>query len=199
MNKDSCIYVAGHDGLVGSALVRKLQTDGYTNLLLRERKELDLTAQQDVVDFFAKERPEYVFLAAAKVGGILANINRPADFIYDNLLIQSNVIHSSYEHKVKRLLFMSSSCCYPRLCPQPMKEEYILNGSFEPTNEGYAIAKVCGMKMLEAYNKQYSTEFFSLIFPNIYGIGDNFSTDHSHVVSALLRKMHDANLFLPMM
>lgn len=194
MNKTSSIFVAGHRGLVGSALVRKLRSEGYDNLILKTRDELNLENQQDVMNFFIKERPEYVFLAAAKVGGILANISKPAEFIHSNLLIQSNVIHAACQQKVKKLLFISSSCCYPRLCSQPMKEEYILTGAFEPTNECYAIAKVCGMKMIEAYNKQYGTEFISLMFPNIYGIGDSFDLNSSHVVSALIRKMHEAKI-----
>jgi len=194
MNRDSRIYVAGHTGMVGSAIVRKLQAKRYCNLLLRTHKELDLTRQSDVENFFTKERPEYVFLVAAKVGGIAANISNPARFIYDNLAIQSNIIHSAFKTNTRKLLFVSSSCSYPRLCNQPMKEEYILSGKPEPTNEYYAIAKICGMKMVEAYYKQYGAAFFSLIFPNIYGIGDNFNLASSHVIPALIRKMYEAKI-----
>jgi GDP-L-fucose synthase len=186
------IYLAGHRGLVGSALLRKLQEAGYNNLLLRTSRELDLRRQADVEAFFQREKPEYVFLVAARVGGIMANIESPAAFFYDNLLIQGNVMHAAYKFGVKKLLFVSSSCAYPRLCLQPMKEEYLLDGKPEPTNETYALAKICGMKMAEAYYKQYGCAFFSLIFPNIYGAGDNFDLSSSHVISALIRKMYEA-------
>lgn len=194
MEKNSKVYIAGHRGLVGSALLRHLKEKGYINTVIRTSKELDLRRQADVEIFFQKERPEYVFLVAAKVGGIAANINNPADFIYDNLLIQSNIIHSAFKTNIRKLLFVSSSCSYPRLCNQPMKEEYILSGKPEPTNEYYAIAKICGMKMIEAYYKQHGSAFFSLIFPNIYGIGDNFDLGSSHVISALIRKMYEAKI-----
>lgn len=192
--KSAKIYIAGHRGLVGSALVRKLRGEGYRKLLLCTSKELDLRRQAEVEAFFQREKPEYVFLAAAKVGGILANMNAPATFFYDNLLIQSNIIQAANEWGTKKLLFVSSSCAYPRLCPQPMKEEYLLDGKPEPTNEAYALAKICGMKLIEAYRKQYGSAFFSLIFPNIYGIGDNFDLTSSHVISALIRKMYEAKI-----
>ena len=188
------IYLAGHQGLVGSALLRKLQEAGYSNLLVRTSKELDLRRQADVEDFFQHEKPDYVFLAAAKVGGIMANLEAPADFFYDNLFIQSNVMHAAYRFGIKKILFISSSCAYPRHSLQPMKEEYLLEGKPEPTNETYALAKMCGMKMAEAYYKQYGCAFFSLIFPNIYGVGDNFNLSSSHVISALIRKMHEAKI-----
>jgi len=186
------IYLAGHRGLVGSALLNKLQEAGYRNLLFRTSRELDLRRQADVEAFFQQEKPEYVLLAAAKVGGIMANIESPAAFFYDNLLIQSNVMHAANKCGVKKLLFVSSSCAYPRLCLQPMKEEYLLGGKPEPTNATYALAKICGMQMAEAYCQQYGCAFFSLIFPNIYGPGDNFDLTTSHVISALIRKMHEA-------
>jgi len=186
------IYLAGHQGLVGSALLRKLQEAGYSNLLVRTSKELDLRRQADVEDFFQQQKPEYVFLAAAKVGGIMANMETPAVFFYDNILIQSNVMHTACKFGVKKLLFVSSSCAYPRHSLQPMKEEYLLDGKPEPTNETYALAKMCGMKMAEAYFKQYGCTFFSLIFPNVYGAGDNFNLSSSHVISALIRKMYEA-------
>jgi len=194
MNKNSKIYLAGHRGLVGAALYRRLRENGYTHIITRTSRELDLRRQEDVETFFRKEKPEYVFLSAARVGGILANIRRPADFIYDNLSIQNNVIHSACENPVKKLLFISSSCSYPRLCPQPMEEDFILTGKPEPTNEYYAIAKICGMKLIEAYFKQYHSPFFSIIFPNIYGIGDNFDPASSHVISSLIRRMHEARI-----
>jgi GDP-L-fucose synthase len=194
VNKNSKIYIAGHRGLVGSAILRKLKENNYINLIYKISKELDLRRQSDIEKYFEEERPEYVFLAAAKVGGILANINKPASFIYDNLLIQSNTIHSAYKYEVKKLLFISSSCSYPRLCSQPMKEEYILSGELEPTNEYYAIAKIAGMKMIEAYFKQYKVQFISLIFPNIYGPYDNFDLYSSHVIPALIRKIYDAKV-----
>ncbi|MGD2080120.1 MAG: GDP-L-fucose synthase [Nitrospirota bacterium] len=192
MEKGSKIYVAGHRGLVGSAILRRLQSDNYTHIITRTHAELDLTRQAEAEEFFEDERPEYVFLAAAKVGGIEANIKSPATFIYDNLLIQSNVINCAYKYGAKKLLFASSSCSYPRLCAQPMKEEDILSGRLEPTNEAYAIAKISGMKMIEAYNEQHKTGYSSLIFPNIYGPGDNFDLETSHAVPALIRKLFEA-------
>ena len=192
MNKNSRIYVAGHKGLVGSAITRKLQSEGHSNLILRSHKELDLMRQADVEIFFKEEKPEYVFLAAAKVGGILANNTYPADFIYENLLVESNVIHSAYKAGVKKLLFLGSSCIYPRDCPQPMKEEYLLSGKLEPTNEPYAIAKIAGIKMCQAYNRQYGTRFISVMPTNLYGPSDNFDLETSHVLPALIRKFHEA-------
>jgi len=192
MNKNSLIYVAGHKGLVGSAIVRKLQSEGYSNLFVRSHKELDLMRQAEVEAFFKTEKPEYVFLAAAKVGGILANNTYPAEFIYQNLLVESNVIHSAYEAGARKLLFLGSSCIYPRDCPQPMKEEYLLSGKLEPTNEPYAIAKIAGIKMCESYNRQYGTRFISVMPTNLYGPGDNFDLETSHVLPALIRKFHEA-------
>jgi GDP-L-fucose synthase len=194
MNKDSRIYVAGHSGLVGSAIVRKLQCEGYSDLVLRSHKELDLMRQVEVEDFFKSERPEYVFLAAAKVGGILANNTYPAEFIYENLLIESNVIHSAYSAGVKKLLFLGSSCIYPRECPQPMREEYLLTGKLEPTNEPYAIAKIAGIRMCQSYNRQYGTKFVSVMPTNVYGPGDNFDLETSHALPALIRKFHEAKI-----
>lgn len=192
MNKNSKIYVAGHGGLVGSALVRKLESEGYVSLLRRTHSELDLTDQIAVAMFFKEERPDYVFLAAARVGGILANNNYPAEFIYENLAIQNNVIHQAYLHNVKRLLFLGSSCIYPRECPQPIKEEYLLTGPLESTNEPYAIAKIAGVKMCWAYNLQYGTRFFCVMPTNLYGQNDNFDLETSHVIPALIRKFYDA-------
>jgi GDP-L-fucose synthase len=192
MNEGSKIFVAGSAGLVGSALVRALKSRGYDNLLLPEINQLDLTSQAAVTDFFAKERPEYVILAAAKVGGIMANNSYPAEFIHVNLSIQTNVIHNAWRSGVKRLLFLGSSCIYPRLAPQPMKEEYLLTGLLEPTNEPYAIAKIAGIKMCEAYNRQYGTEFIAVMPTNLYGPGDNFHPEHSHVLPALIRRFHEA-------
>ena len=192
MNKESKIFVAGSKGLVGSALVRALKSRGYDNLLLPESNQLDLTVQAAVADFFAKERPEYVILAAARVGGILANNSYPAEFIYSNLSIQNNVIHYAWRSGVKRLLFLGSSCIYPRLAPQPMKEESLLTGLLEPTNEPYAIAKIAGIKMCEAYNRQYGTEFIAVMPTNLYGPGDNFHPENSHVLPALIRRFHEA-------
>ncbi len=191
MEKDAKIYVAGHRGLVGSALVRRLKAEGYTNFILRTHAELELTRQAEVQAFFEKERPEYVLLAAAKVGGILANSTYPADFIYDNLAVQTNIIHASYLHGVKKLLFLGSSCIYPKHCPQPMKEEYLLDGKLEPTNEPYAVAKISGIKMCQAYNRQYKTKFISVMPTNLYGPNDNFDLETSHVLPALIRKMHE--------
>ena len=194
MNKNSKIYIAGHTGLVGSSLIRKLVADGHTNLIYRTIEELDLTRQADVEAFFAAERPEYVFLAAAKVGGIHANNTYPADFIYINLAIQNNIIHSAYKYGVKRMLFLGSSCIYPRECPQPMKEEYLLTGLLEPTNEPYALAKIAGIKLCESYNRQYGTQFVAVMPTNLYGPNDNFDLQTSHVMPALIRKFHEAKV-----
>lgn len=192
MKKSSRIYVAGHQGLVGSAIVKKLKANSYRNLLLKTHKELDLCRQDQVEIFFTQTKPEYVFMAAAKVGGILANSIYPADFIFQNILIQGNIIHSAYLAGVKKLLFLGSSCIYPRLCPQPIKEEYLLTGALEPTNEPYAIAKIVGIKMCQAYNKQFGTCFISAMPTNIYGPGDNFDLESSHVLPALIRKFQEA-------
>lgn len=192
MLKSSKIFIAGAHGLVGSALARSLRSAGYDNLLLPPRNSLDLTSQEAVADFFSAERPEYVFLAAARVGGIHANSIYPAEFIYSNLMIQTNVIHHAYQSGVKRLLFLGSSCIYPKLAPQPMKEEYLLTGPLEPTNEPYAIAKIAGIKMCESYNRQYGTEFIAAMPTNLYGPGDNFHPDNSHVLPALIRRFHEA-------
>src|SRR6056297_871482 len=190
MNKDSKIYVAGHRGLVGSALVKNLKTKGYHNLILRTHAELDLTNTTAVAHFFAQERPEYVFLAAAKVGGIVANNTYRGDFIYENLMIQNNVIHQAYLHQVAKLLFLGSTCIYPKACPQPMREEYLLTDTLEYTNEPYAIAKIAGIKLCESYNLQYGTNFISVMPTNLYGPNDNFDLEKSHVLPALLRKIH---------
>lgn len=192
MKQDSKIYVAGHRGLVGSAIVRKLRSEGYTNIISRTHSELDLTRQEEVEEFFSQERPHYVFLAAAKVGGILANKTYAADFIYSNLAIQTNIIHASYLFGVKKLLFLGSSCIYPRNCPQPMKEEYLLSGYLEPTNEPYAIAKIAGIEMCQSYNRQHGTCYISVMPTNLYGPGDNFDLETSHVLPALVRKFHEA-------
>ena len=192
MERDTKIYVAGHTGLVGSALVRKLQADGYTNLVTRTHAELDMTCQAEVETFFRVERPEYVFIAAAKVGGIWANNAYPAEFIYQNLAIQTNIIHAAFEAGVKRLLFLGSSCVYPRECPQPMKEEYLFTGPLEPTNEPYAVAKIAGIKMCHSYNRQYDTKFIAVMPTNLYGPNDNFDLETSHVLPALIRKFHEA-------
>jgi len=194
MEKSSKIYVAGHNGMVGSAIVRKLRYEGYNNLVVRSSTELDLRNQLDVEQFFNKEKPEYVFLAAAKVGGILANNTYRADFIYENLMIEANVIHQSYVHKVKKLLFLGSSCIYPKLAPQPLKEEYLLSGYLEETNEPYAIAKIAGIKLCENYRRQYGCDFISAMPTNLYGPNDNYDLQSSHVVPALLRKFHDGNV-----
>jgi GDP-L-fucose synthase len=192
LNKSDKIFVAGHNGMVGSAIVRELKIRGYTNLLTVDHKILDLTKQQQVDDFFSKEGPDVVILAAAKVGGILANDTFPADFIYNNLMIQTNVIHSSYINNVDKLLFLGSGCIYPKILPQPIKEEYLLTGQLEKTNEAYAIAKIAGLKMCESYNKQFGTNYFSVMPCNIYGINDNYSVLESHVVPALIRKFDEA-------
>jgi GDP-L-fucose synthase len=192
MIKNSKIYVAGHRGLVGSALVRKLETEGYTNLVLKTSKELDLRRQAEVEAFFAHEKPEYVFLAAAKVGGILANNTYKAEFIYDNIMIAANVINAAYKFEVKKLLNLGSSCIYPKFAPQPMKEEYLMTGPLEPTNEPYAIAKIAAIKLCRYYNEQYGTNFISVMPTNLYGPEDNFDLETSHVVPALIRKFHEA-------
>ncbi len=194
MEKNTKIYIAGHRGMVGSAIHRKLTAEGYDNLLLRTSDELDLRNQQAVADFFATERPDYVFLAAAKVGGIMANNTMRADFLYENLAIQNNVIHQAYVHGVKKLLFLGSSCIYPKLAPQPIKEEYLLTGLLEPTNEPYAIAKIAGIKLCEAYHDQYGCNFISVMPTNLYGYRDNYHPEHSHVLPALLRRLHEAKV-----
>jgi GDP-L-fucose synthase len=192
MKPDSKIYVAGHRGLVGSAIVRSLERVGYNNILLQTRRELDLLNTSAVNEFFAEEKPEHVFLAAAKVGGILANSTHSADFIRDNLMIQTNVIEASRVHQVKRLLFLGSSCIYPKLCPQPIKEEYLLTGPLEPTNRPYSIAKIAGIEMCWSYNRQYGTKYLAAMPTNLYGPGDNFDLDSSHVLPALIRKTAEA-------
>ncbi len=194
MKKKSKIYVAGHRGLAGSAIVRKLKEEGYQNLLLKTSAELDLRDQKAVKEFFEKEKPEYVFLAAAKVGGINANNTYPADFIYDNLCIQNNVIHESYQQGVKKLLFLGSSCIYPKNSKQPIKEDYFLSGYLEPTNDAYAIAKIAGIKMCQSYHKQYGCNFISAMPTNLYGPGDNYDLKNSHVLPALLRKFNEAKI-----
>lgn len=192
MNFDSKIYVAGHRGLVGSAILRRLQREGYTNLVYRTSSELDLRDKGAVDHFFAEEKPEFVFLAAAKVGGIVANNECPADFIRDNLMIQTNVIDASYRNNITKLLFLGSTCIYPKLAPQPLKEEYLLTGPLEPTNDAYALAKISGIKMCQSYNKQYGTTYISAMPTNLYGENDNFDLQSSHVLPALMRKFHEA-------
>jgi GDP-L-fucose synthase len=192
MQKESKIYIAGHRGMVGSAIHRKLKAEGFTNFIFRTSSELDLRNQQAVADFFAKEKPDHVFLAAAKVGGIVANNTYRADFIYENIMIQSNVIHHSYLNGVKKLLFLGSSCIYPKMAPQPLKEEYLLTGLLEPTNEPYAIAKIAGIKMCDAYRAQYNCNFISVMPTNLYGPNDNYDLNNSHVLPALIRKFHTA-------
>ncbi len=192
MNIDSKIYVAGHRGLVGSSIVKALEKAGYINLIYRTSKELDLTDKLKVDEFFAAEKPEYVFLAAAKVGGIVANNEYPADFIRDNLLIQTNVIDAAYRNNVEKLLFLGSTCIYPKLASQPLKEDYLLTGELEPTNEPYAIAKIAGIKMCQSYNRQYGTKYISVMPTNLYGPNDNFDLHTSHVLPALIRKFHEA-------
>ena len=194
MEKNAKIFVAGHRGLVGSALVRSLQSKGYTNLLLRTHDELDLINQTAVTEFFATEKPDYVFMAAARVGGILANNTYPADFIYINSQIQNNIIHNSYLQGVKKLLFLGSSCIYPKFAEQPIKEEYLLTGAIEPTNEPYAMAKISGIKMCQSYNRQYGTNFIAAMPTSLYGINDNFDLNASHVIPALIRKFHEAKV-----
>ena len=192
MEKNAKIYVAGHRGMVGSAILRKLQAEGYSNLVIRSSQELDLRNQQAVADFFNSEKPDYVFLAAAKVGGIVANNTYRADFLYENLAIQNNVIHQAYLHGVKKLLFLGSSCIYPKLAPQPLKEDYLLTGLLEPTNEPYAIAKIAGIKLCDAYRDQYGCNFISVMPTNLYGYNDNYHPENSHVLPALIRKFHEA-------
>ncbi len=192
MNKESKIYIAGHRGMVGSAIVRKLQKEGFHNLVVRSSKELDLRNQNDVTAFFSSEKPEYVFLAAAKVGGIVANNTYRADFLYENLMIQSNVIHQAYTTGVKKLLFLGSSCIYPKMCPQPIREEYLLTGALEPTNEPYAIAKIAGLKLCEAFRSQYGCDFISVMPTNLYGPNDNYDLKNSHVLPAFIRKFYEA-------
>ncbi|HYK77111.1 MAG TPA: GDP-L-fucose synthase [Daejeonella sp.] len=192
MEKSAKIYIAGHRGMVGSAIFRKLEQEGYTNLITKTSAELDLRNQQAVADFFVQYKPDYVFLAAAKVGGIVANNTYRADFLYDNLAIQNNVIHQSYLNGVKKLLFLGSSCIYPKLAPQPLKEEYLLTGLLEPTNEPYAIAKIAGIKLCDAYRDQYGCNFISVMPTNLYGYNDNYHPENSHVLPALIRKFHEA-------
>jgi GDP-L-fucose synthase len=194
VEQTSKIYVAGHGGLVGSAIVRRLRALGYSNLLLRSRQQLDLTDQREVQLFFAEERPEYLFLAAAKVGGILANDMYPGDFIGQNILIQTNVIHEAYRAGVKRLLFLGSSCIYPKLAPQPIREEYLLTGPLEETNRAYAVAKIAGIEMCWSYNQQYRTRFIAAMPTNLYGEGDRYDLQNSHVIPAMIRKLHEAKL-----
>ncbi len=194
MEKDAKIYIAGHRGMVGSAIFRKLQKEGYNNIVTRTSAELDLRVQQDVADFFAAEKPDYVFLAAAKVGGIVANNTYRADFLYENLQIQNNIIHSSYLNGVKKLMFLGSSCIYPKLAPQPLKEEYLLTGPLEPTNEPYAVAKIAGIKMCDAYRAQYGCNYISVMPTNLYGYNDNYHPENSHVLPALIRRFHEAKV-----
>lgn len=194
MKSTDKIYIAGHRGMVGSAILRKLQQQAHGNIITRTSKELDLRNQQAVNDFFAEEKPDYVFLAAAKVGGILANDTYRAEFIYDNIMIQSNVIHAAYVNKVKKLMFLGSSCIYPKLAPQPLKEEYLLTGELESTNEPYAIAKIAGIKMCDAYRSQYGCNFISVMPTNLYGPNDNYDLNKSHVLPALIRKFHTAKV-----
>lgn len=192
MEKNAKIYVAGHRGMVGSAIVRALKNQGYTNIITRTSKELDLRRQIDVEEFFVKEKPDYVFLAAAKVGGILANNEAPADFMYDNMILEMNVIHEAYKNKVKKLMFLGSSCIYPRMAPQPMKEDCLLTSELEKTNEAYALAKISGLKYCEYLNRQYGTDFISVMPTNLYGPNDNYHPEHSHVLPALIRRFHEA-------
>jgi GDP-L-fucose synthase len=194
LKKDSKIYIAGHRGMVGSAILRKLESEGFSNLVLRTSSELDLRNQAEVSEFFAFEKPEFVFLAAAKVGGIIANNTYRAEFLYENLAIQNNVIHNSYLNGVKKLMFLGSSCIYPKLAPQPLKEEYLLTGLLEPTNEPYAIAKIAGIKMCEAYRDQFGCNFISVMPTNLYGYNDNYHPENSHVLPALIRRLHEAKI-----
>ena len=194
MEPDAKIYVAGHQGLVGGAIWKRLQAAGFRNLVGRSLKELDLRDQAAVAGFFDRERPEYVFLAAARVGGIRANSTFPAEFIYDNLMIETNLVHQAYRHQAKKLLFLGSSCIYPKLCPQPMHEDYLLDGKLEPTNEPYAVAKIAGIKLCQSYNRQYGTCFISVMPTNLYGPGDNFDLLDSHVIPALIRKFHQGKV-----
>ena len=194
MHADSRVFVAGHRGLAGSAIVRRLQKEGFENLVLKTRAELDLINQAEVGNFFEREKPEFVFMCAAKVGGILTNNSYPAEFLRDNLAMQTNVIHSAWQHGVKKFCFLGSSCIYPKLAPQPLKEEYLLTGPLEPTNEWYAIAKIAGLKMCQAYRRQYGFDAISLMPTNLYGPGDNFDLTTSHVLPAMIRKIHEAKL-----
>ena len=194
MEKNAKVYVAGHRGMVGSAIFKKLSNEGYTNIITRTSTDLDLRNQHQVTEFFSKEEPEYVFLAAAKVGGIVANNTYRADFLYENLSIQNNVIHNSWLMGVKKLLFLGSSCIYPKFAPQPLKEEYLLTGLLEPTNEPYAIAKIAGIKLCDAYRDQYGCNFISVMPTNLYGYNDNYHPENSHVLPALIRKFHEAKL-----
>ncbi len=194
MDKNSKIYIAGHRGLVGSALVRNLENEGFTNLVFRTHAELDLLDQKSVHQFFETEKPEYVFLAAAKVGGIVANNTYPVDFLQDNLRIEMNVIESAHKNGVKKLLFLGSSCIYPKLAPQPIKEEYLLTGTLEPTNDAYALAKIAGIKLCQSYNRQYGTEYIACMPTNLYGPHDNFDLEKSHVMPAMIRKFHEAKI-----
>ena len=194
MEKSAKIYVAGHRGMVGSAIVRELKNQGYENIIVRTHKELDLCRQAEVEKFFAEEKPEYVFLAAAKVGGIVANNEAPADFMYENMILEMNVIHSAWKNNVKKLLFLGSSCIYPKFAPQPMKENCLLTSALEPTNEAYALAKISGLKYCEYLNKQYSTDFISVMPTNLYGANDNYHPEHSHVLPALIRRFHEAKV-----
>ena len=192
MEKNAKIYVAGHRGMVGSAIVRELEKKGYTNIVTKTSKELDLRRQDQVEEFFAEEKPEYVFLAAAKVGGIMANSKHPADFMYDNMILEMNVIRSAYENQVKKLMFLGSSCIYPRMAPQPMPESCLLTSALEQTNEAYALAKISGLKYCEYLNKQYGTDYISVMPTNLYGPNDNYHPEHSHVLPALIRRFHEA-------
>lgn len=194
MEKDSRIFVAGHRGMVGSAIVRELQRQGYSNIITRTHSELDLTSQSSVEEFFKTEKPEYVFLAAAKVGGIGANAAHPADFMWQNMMIEMNVIHSSWKNGVRKLLFLGSSCIYPKFAPQPMKEDCLLTSSLEPTNEAYALAKISGLKYCEYLNRQYGTDYISVMPTNLYGPGDNYHPENSHVLPALIRRFHEAKM-----
>src|SRR6201996_8172753 len=194
MEKGAKIYIAGHRGMVGSAIHRKLEKEGFTNFITRTSDTLDLRNQQAVADFFSEEKPDYVFLAAAKVGGIVANNTYRAEFLYDNLQIQNNIIHNSYVQGVKKLMFLGSSCIYPKLAAQPLKEEYLLTGLLEPTNEPYAIAKIAGIKMCDAYRDQYGCNFISVMPTNLYGLNDNYDLQNSHVLPAMLRKFHEAKI-----
>lgn len=194
MNLNDKIYIAGHSGLVGSAIVRELKARGFTNLIMRTHKELDLTNQVKVNVFFAQEQPDYVILAAGKVGGIHANNTYPADFIYQNMMIEANIVNTAYENKVKRLLFLGSTCIYPKSVEQPMREDAMLTGVLEPTNEPYALAKIAGIKLCESYNRQYGTDFRSVMPTNLYGINDNFHFENSHVIPALMRRLHEAKI-----
>ena len=194
MKKDSKIFIAGHKGMVGSAILRKLKSEGYSNIITKSKKELDLTNQFQVNQFFHLERPSYVFLASAKVGGIKANSDFKADFIYQNLMIQSNIIRASQQTGVEKLLFLGSSCIYPKMSPQPIKEEYLLTGALEPTNDAYAVAKIAGIKMCQSFNQQYGTNFISVMPTNLYGPGDNYDLETSHVLPALIRKFHESKI-----